>query len=137
MNRPNSQRRMHDAVTGTPSLLASGVRLIGDIETPGALIMSGHVQGNGRIAGELTVLADSQWEGDIVARSAVVAGRVLGNLVIIDKIEIAASAVIRGRLTARRIAMARGATIEGELTITGNEPILEYEEKRGEEEPGG
>jgi hypothetical protein len=28
------------------------------------------------------------------------------------------------------IAMARGATIEGEITVTGDQPILEYEEKR-------
>jgi hypothetical protein len=39
--------------------------------------------------------------------------------------------VIRGRVSARRIAMARGATVEGELTVTSGEPIVEFEEKRG------
>ena len=45
--------------------------------------------------------------------------------------------MIRGRVTAGSIAMARGATIDGDVTVTGSEPILEFEEKRAEDEPAG
>jgi cytoskeletal protein CcmA (bactofilin family) len=64
------------------------------------------------------------------AQSAVIAGRITGCIVVRKKIEIAASAIIRGRVIACSIAMARGATIEGEVTVTGNQPIVEFEEKR-------
>ena len=33
--------------------------------------------------------------------------------------------------------MARGATIDGEVTVTSSEPIVEFEEKRAEEAPAG
>ena len=127
-DKPN--RRILDRPTGTLSLLAIGSRVVGDIETPGALMIGCHVCGDGNIGGELSVSAEAHWEGDVHAQSAVVAGRITGCIVVRKKIEIAASAVIRGRVIACSIAMARGATIEGEVTVTGNQPIVEFEEKR-------
>jgi cytoskeletal protein CcmA (bactofilin family) len=123
-------RRILDRPTGTVSLLASGSRIVGDIETPGALMLGGHVCGDGNVGGELAVSAEAHWEGDVHAHSAVVAGRITGCIVVRKKIEIAATAIIRGRVIACSIAMARGATIDGEITVTGNQPILEFEERR-------
>jgi cytoskeletal protein CcmA (bactofilin family) len=127
-DKPN--RRILDRSSGTLSLLASGSRVTGDIETPGALMIGCHIVGDGNVGGELSVSAEAHWEGDVHALSAVVAGRITGTIVVRKKIEIAASAVIRGRVIASSIAMARGATIEGEVTVTGDQPIVEFEEKR-------
>src|ERR1700686_3967148 len=127
-DKPN--RRILDRPTGSLSLLASGSRVVGDIVTPGALIIGGHVCGDGNIGGELSVSAEAHWEGDVHAYSAVIAGRITGCIVVRKEIEIAASAIIRGRVIACSIAMARGATIEGEITVTGAQPILEFEEQR-------
>ena len=123
-------RRILDRPTGTLSLLATGSRVTGDIETPGALMIGCHVCGDGNVGGELSVSAEAHWEGDVHAHSAVIAGRITGAIVVRKKIEIAATAVIRGRVIACSIAMARGATIEGEVTVTGDQPIVEFEEKR-------
>jgi cytoskeletal protein CcmA (bactofilin family) len=106
--------------------------MVGDIETPGALMLGGHVCGDGNIGGELSVSAEAHWEGDVHAHSAVVAGRITGCIVVRKKIEIAATAVIRGRVIACSIAMERGATIEGDITVTGDRPIVEFEERRGQ-----
>jgi cytoskeletal protein CcmA (bactofilin family) len=124
------QRRILDRSIGTLSLLATGSRVVGDIETPGALMIGCHVCGDGNVGGELSVSAEAHWEGDVHAHSAVIAGRITGVIVVRKKIEIAASAVIRGRVIACSIAMERGATIEGEVTVTGDQPILEFEERR-------
>jgi cytoskeletal protein CcmA (bactofilin family) len=124
------RRRWLDRMGASPSLLAAGSRMVGDIETPGALMLSGSVKGDGNIGGDLSITAQARWEGDVHARSAVVAGRVIGSIVVAEKLEIAATAVIRGRVSARQIAMARGATIDGDITVTSNEPIVEFVEKR-------
>jgi cytoskeletal protein CcmA (bactofilin family) len=126
----NPNRRILDRPSGTLSLLASGSRVTGDIETPGSLMIGCHVCGDGNVGGELSLSAEAHWEGDVHAQSAVIAGRITGCIVVRKKIEIAASAIIRGRVIACSIAMARGATIEGEVTVTGNQPIVEFEEKR-------
>lgn len=125
------RRRLLDRL-GTPTLLAAGARIIGDVDTPGALMVSGYVRGNGRAGGELALGARARWEGDLQARSAVIAGHIDGSIVVADKLEISASAVIRGSVRARSIAMARGATIDGDIVVTGSEPILEFEEKRSD-----
>ena len=124
------RRRLLDRIGGTPSLLAPGTRLVGDIETPGALMLGGELQGDGHVRGELSIGLGAHWQGEVRARSAVVAGRVTGANIVAERIEIAATAVIRGRVAARSIAMARGATIDGEVIVTSGEPIVEFEEKR-------
>ena len=124
------RRRLLDRMRSSPSLLAQEVRLTGDIETSGPLLLSGHVRGNGRIGGELGIATGAHWEGDLVARSAVVSGQVTGSLVVEEKLEIGASAVLRGRVQARTIAIARGASVEGEMAVTGTEPVVQFEEKR-------
>ncbi|HEX4050861.1 MAG TPA: polymer-forming cytoskeletal protein [Steroidobacteraceae bacterium] len=124
------RRRLLDKLGSSPSLLAPRSRVVGDIETPGPLVASGEVIGDGAIGGELSLGADAHWQGELRARSAVIAGRLTGAITVTDKIEIAASAVIHGRVTARMIAMARGATIDGEVTVTGSEPIVQFDERR-------
>lgn len=124
------RRRLLDRMRSSPSLLAQEVRLTGNIETSGPLLLSGHVQGNGHIGGELGIGPGAHWEGDLVARSAVISGQLTGTLVVEEKLEIGASAVIRGRVQARSIAIARGATIDGEMLVTGAEPVVQFEEKR-------
>ena len=124
------RRRLLDRLGSSPSLIAQHTRLIGDIETEGALLLNGTVQGNGRVGGEVSISSDAQWEGELHAQSAVVAGTVIGNITVDDKLEIGASARLRGRVSARRIAIALGAQIEGEVVCTSAEPIVEFTEKR-------
>jgi len=124
------RRRLLDRLGGTPSLLAEGCLIVGDVHTPGALMCSAQVRGFGRIGGELALAVAGRWDGDIVAQRAAIAGHITGSITVADRLEIAASAVIRGRVAARSIAMARGATIDGDITVTGDEPLIEFDEKR-------
>ena len=126
---------MLDRVAGVPSLIVAGARVVGDIETPGPLMLGGSVRGDGNVLGELSIGPEAHWEGEVHAQSAVVVGRVTGALIVTERLEIAATAVIRGRVSARRIAMARGATVEGEVTVTGSEPIVKFDEKRKPPKP--
>ena len=124
------RRRLLDRLGSTPSLIAQHTRLVGDIETQGALLVNGTVQGNGRVGGEVAIASGASWEGDVHAERAVIAGTVIGNLTVDDKLEIGASAQLHGRVTAKRIAIALGAQIEGEMVCTGADPIVEFAEKR-------
>ena len=124
------RRRLLDRLGSTPSLIAQHTRIVGDIETEGALLLNGTVQGNGRVGGEVAISSDAHWEGDLHAQSAVIAGTVIGDVTVDDKLEIGASARLRGRVTAKRIAIALGAQVEGEMACTSAEPIVEFTEKR-------
>ena len=124
------KRRLVDRLGMSPTVIAENTTVVGDIETRGPLMVSGNVQGNGKIGGTLSVGKTANWEGDIEARQAVLAGKVTGRIMIEDKLEVSASAVISGEIVAKVLAIANGARIEGEVTVTSGKPILKFEEKR-------
>ena len=45
------KRRLIDQIGDSPTFVAEGSRLTGDLETPGPLVMCGVVRGDGRIGG--------------------------------------------------------------------------------------
>jgi cytoskeletal protein CcmA (bactofilin family) len=124
------KRRISDRASGSPTVLAEGVTFTGDLVAPGALVLSGSVRGDGDIGGTLSIARGARWEGQVHARTAVVAGEMVGSLTVADRLEVGAAAVIRGRITARSLAIARGAVIEGDILVTSGEPIVQFEEKR-------
>jgi cytoskeletal protein CcmA (bactofilin family) len=124
------RRRLLDRMGATPTLVAEHTAIRGDLECLGPLMVNGHVHGNARVRGELAIAGGATWEGDIHAEGAVIAGRLRGNITVADKLEVSASAVIDGRVSARRIAIARGAQVLGEIQCTGSEPVVQFEERR-------
>lgn len=124
------RRRLLDFLGGSPTFVAEGCRVTGDIETVGPLVMCGIVRGDGHVRGALSLGARAEWEGEIRAERGVIAGKITGILTVEDKLEIGATAVIRARVTARVIAIAKGAVIDGELVVTSGQPVVSFEEKR-------
>ena len=68
------RRRLLDQTGGTPTFVAAGCHLTGDLETPGPVIVCGSVRGDGKIGGALSMATESAWEGEIHAQRAVIAG---------------------------------------------------------------
>lgn len=124
------KRRLADRLGMSPTVISESTTVVGDIETRGPLMVSGHVRGDGRIGGTLSVSKAAHWEGDIEARQAVLAGKVTGRIVVEEKLEISASAVITGEIIAKVLAIANGARIEGEVTVTSGKAIVKFDEKR-------
>ncbi len=124
------KRRLLDEIGTSPTFVAEGCHLTGDLETSGPLVVCGSVRGDGRIGGALRMAAQAAWTGEVHAQHGIIAGHVTGKLVITEKLEIGATAVIRADVFARSIAVAKGAVIEGQMTITSGEAVIEFEEKR-------
>lgn len=125
------KRRLIDQLGSSPTFVAEGSRLTGDVETVGPLVVCGAIRGDGRVGGALNMSARSQWEGEVHAQAAVIAGKITGKLVIERKLEVGATAVIRADIVAGSIAIAKGAVIDGEVSVTSGQPIVQFEEKRG------
>jgi cytoskeletal protein CcmA (bactofilin family) len=128
--RDQPRRRLLDEIGTSPTFVTEGTTLTGDLETNGSIVVCGHVRGDGHIGGALRMAANASWTGEVRARFGIIAGKVTGKLVVAEKLEIGATAVIRADVSARSIAVAKGAVIEGQVTITSGEPVIEFEEKR-------
>jgi cytoskeletal protein CcmA (bactofilin family) len=129
MSEPQ-RRRLLDQIGDSPTFVAPGSRFTGDLETGGPLVVCGAVRGDGHVGGALNMAVKSEWEGEVHARAAVIAGRLTGRLVVDERLEVGATAVIQADVVARTIAVARGAVIEGTMTVTSGEPVIRFEERR-------
>lgn len=124
------KRRLLDQFGTSPTYIAEGSRIQGDIDTRGPLVLSGTLEGNGRVGAGLSISVGARLLGDVQARSAVIAGEVIGNVTIDEKLEIGATAIIRGSIAAKSLAIANGAVIEGDIVVTGTQPVVKFDEKR-------
>jgi cytoskeletal protein CcmA (bactofilin family) len=119
-----------DAVSSSPTFIGEGTRFDGNVSGNGPFVVCGHIKGDGRIDGPLNLAVSGHWEGEVYATQAVVAGKVTGDLRIEEKLEIGQTAVIRGSVMARTLAIAKGAVVDGDITVTSGSPITRFEEKR-------
>ncbi len=124
------KRRVSDKTSSTPTFIGVGTELTGTLRCEGDLVVGGRVKADCFVGGALTLAEGSAWDGRIEATNAVIAGEVIGEISIREKLEIRKTARIRGRVSARSIAVAQGALIEGEMSVTSGAPIVNFEEKR-------
>jgi cytoskeletal protein CcmA (bactofilin family) len=124
------RRRHADRISVSPTFVGSGSKLTGTLECEGDLVVGGHVNGDGSVRGAFTLSEGGHWEGKVHATNAVIAGEVTGTVSVSEKLEIRKSARIRGIVHARTIAVAQGAVIDGEMSVTSGAPVVSYEEKR-------
>jgi cytoskeletal protein CcmA (bactofilin family) len=124
------KRRLLDRIGVSPTLVAAGCRLTGDVETEGPLLLCGSVRGDGRVGGALSLTREAHWDGEVHAAAAIIAGRFTGRLIVEGKLEIGPSAVIHADIVAHAVAIARGAVVDGDMTVTGGEPVVHFDEKR-------
>jgi cytoskeletal protein CcmA (bactofilin family) len=116
----------------TPTVIGADTVIVGNIRGKGHFIVSGEIHGDGELDGALHLAVTAHWHGTVHADQAIVAGKITGGLIVKDKLEIGYTAVIRGRVSARTIAIAKGAIVDGRIEVTSDTPVVEFEEKREE-----
>ena len=124
------KRRFFESSTASPTFIGAESVFIGNIRGAGHFVVSGEVRGDGELQGGLNLSSTGSWYGFVQAEQAIVAGKITGGLTVKDKLEIGYTAVIRGKVSARTIAIAKGAIVDGEIEVTSGSPVLQFEEKR-------
>jgi cytoskeletal protein CcmA (bactofilin family) len=122
-----------DTSSASPTFIGAETVFIGNIRGTGQFVVSGEVHGDGELEGGLNLSASGTWNGFIQAQQAIIAGKITGGLSVKDKLEIGYTAVIHGKVTARTVAIAKGAVVDGEIEVTSDAPVVRFEEKREEQ----
>jgi cytoskeletal protein CcmA (bactofilin family) len=128
MNRP--KRRFLESTAASPTFIGGESVFVGNIRGVGQFVVSGEIHGDGDIDGDLNLSESARWHGHIHAHRAIIDGEIRGSLTVAEKLEIGCTAVIRGRVSARTIAIAKGAIVDGEIEVTSDAPVVRFEEKR-------
>lgn len=124
------RRRLTDRASSSPTFIGVGTTLTGNLDCEGDLVVGGRVVGDSTVHGAFTLAEGGQWEGRLEVKTAVIAGQWQGEIIASEKLEIRKSARIHGTVSARSIAVAQGAVIDGEMSVTTGAPVVRFEEKR-------
>ena len=112
------------ASTGaTRNVLNSDVTVVGTLRFTDDLLVDGSVEGEITSDGVLTVgenaviQAGEKTKVAVRTKSAIIHGRVTGDVVVTERVELAATAELVGDITAARIAIQEGAVFVGHCTV--------------------
>ena len=112
------------------SQIGIGTLLQGELNGKGSYHIQGEVVGDGYIEGAVVLAAGAYWKGNVTADYVQIAGKVEGNVAARSKIELTATAVVTGDLSAPVVAMAEGALYEGAISRPRNTQVTRYSERR-------
>ena len=124
------KRRFLDRRSEPATVIAAGTVIVGNLRGAGPFAIAGEIRGDGELAGQLSIESGGAWHGNIHARQALIIGKIVGNLRVEEKLEIGRTAEIRGSVSARSIAIAKGAIVDGGIEITSGAAVVEFEDKR-------
>lgn len=124
------RRRIGESTNGPTTFIAKGCQIKGTLKGQGAYAFCGEMEGDCDIDGPLTLADGGHWVGTLRATDVVIAGRVDGDVIASNRVEIAGSARVAGSLSGASIAVAEGAVIEGEIRVTSGQSPTTFTEKR-------
>ena len=111
-------------MNGTPNqpknVLNSEVEIKGNLKFSGELTFDGKVDGEIQTDGTLHLGDSAIINGNINAQTVVVRGKINGNIVAKDKIEIKAKTELFGDIRASKLAIEEGVTFVGKTEVNPN-----------------
>ena len=128
---------------GTKNVLNSDVEIKGNLRFSGELTFEGKLDGEINTDGTLNLGDSAVVNGNINASSVIVRGKVNGNIVAKEKIEIKAKAELFGDIRATKLAIEEGVTFVGKTEVNPNkvtpsvtpQPALNDGARTAEREP--
>lgn len=102
------------------SIIAAGMKVVGDCETDGTLRIEGSIKGTVRAGKAIVIGKDGLVDGHVVTQDAVIAGTVTGTVTAQSRLEVQGSARLEGEVAARRMQLEEGAVLNGKVTMGEN-----------------
>ena len=99
------------------SILAAGMKAVGEMKTSGVLKIDGTVEGTVRADGQVLIAEGGLVIGDIFTAEAVVGGEVRGNIHADQRVELQAGSRIEGDVHSPSLVVQEGAELNGSLYI--------------------
>jgi len=107
----------HGRGEGALTIIAQGGRVEGELHATGVIKVEGIVVGTVRAERQVLVARGGVIQGDVIAREAVVGGEVRGSVTASERIEIQEGAVVHGDIVTKRLMVAEGGEINGNVTM--------------------
>jgi cytoskeletal protein CcmA (bactofilin family) len=110
------------------SIIASGMRVVGELQTNGVVKVEGIVEGSVHADQEVLVAKDGLVQGDIHTRQAIIGGRVVGSIHGFERVEVQQDSQVQGDITTKRLIVHEGGEVNGNIRM-GDTALEEPEPK--------
>jgi cytoskeletal protein CcmA (bactofilin family) len=111
---------MNTTTSGSKNVLNSDVEIKGNLKFSGELTFDGKLEGEVHTDGTLLLGDNAQVTGNVDAQSVTVRGRINGNIVAREKIEIKSKAELFGDIKAAKLTIEEGVTFVGKTEVNPN-----------------
>ncbi len=108
---------------GLYTMIGEGTTFEGTITVPHSIRIDGTMKGRVETTETLTVGNTGIVEADVVAKSAIIAGKVVGNLSVEDRVELESQASLVGDLKTRDLIINEGATFHGNCSMDNEKSV--------------
>jgi cytoskeletal protein CcmA (bactofilin family) len=99
--------------------IGKSIAIKGDLSGNEDMVIEGKVDGKVDLPNnQLTIGANGVVKAEVHAKSVVVVGRVAGNVNGTERVEIQATGVVEGDVSAPRLVVAEGAVLNGSIHMT-------------------
>ena len=113
------------SIASAQTVIARGVRVEGDFKSQGNVTIEGELVGSLSCGGHLTIGAEALIEATVHADEATVSGTIQGNVTVKRRLELKATARLKGDIVAETIAIEPGAAMEGMMKIGGGAKVVD------------
>jgi cytoskeletal protein CcmA (bactofilin family) len=104
------------------TIIATGTRLVGDIESDGVVKVEGEIAGTIRAERQVLVARGGVVRGDIVTAEAVLGGEVHGGVTASDRVDVQAGAAVHGDIATERLIVQEGGEVNGLVKMAADQP---------------
>jgi len=103
---------------GKMANIGKSITLKGDLSGNEDLVIEGHIEGRVDLPNnQLTIGANGSCAAEVHAKTVVVVGKVTGNVIASERIEIQATGLVNGDVSAPRLIVQEGAVVNGSIEM--------------------
>jgi cytoskeletal protein CcmA (bactofilin family) len=102
---------------GNLSIIAAGMRVVGETATDGVLKVEGVIEGTIRADREVLVAKGGTIEGDIYTREVVVGGKVVGSIYADERVEVQQDSLVQGDIVTKKLIVHEGGEVNGNVRM--------------------
>ena len=100
-------------------MIGPNIRIQGELSGDEDLVVEGRVEGKISVTKGLRIGPQAQVNAEVKAHHVVIAGRLVGNVVAAERVEILPSGILEGNIRSPKIAIAEGAQFKGSVDMSG------------------
>lgn len=116
----------HDNNDNVETVVGPSVNVEGDFSSEGNIVVKGTVSGSVNTSKLLTVEDGAKIFANVKAGNAHISGSVKGNVKVMDRLDLSATAQVLGDIVCKVLTVESGALIQGKVSMKG----LEIEDKQ-------